>query len=156
HGLALVAQLSGELARCLHGHVAIGRRRFEQRDQLPHRRVDALLEQREQDLLLAGEVPVEGALRVPRLGGDFVHARLSVAPSCKHPQRRRQELVASLASLRARGPGAPIEPCSALSVRSLAFAECLRVTRGHRLVCYRLTGQYVWPVRHPWLARVPL
>ena len=98
HRLALLAELLSERPGRLHRHVALGRCRCEQRDPVAHRCVDALLEQRHEEFLLAGEVPVERPLRVARLGGDLVDAGLAVAPACEDPQRRRQELVASLAA----------------------------------------------------------
>src|SRR5205085_314833 len=115
HRVALLAELPSELPACLHRHVAFGGRRFEQRDPLAHRCVDALLEQRQEEVFLVGEVPVDRTLRVARLGGDLVDAGLLVAPTGEDSERRRQELVATLASLRAGGAGAPIETRRALS-----------------------------------------
>jgi len=54
-GLAVLIKLSSELPGCLRRHVALGRRRREQRDPVAHRCVDALLEERHEEFGLAGE-----------------------------------------------------------------------------------------------------
>src|SRR5947209_10683520 len=99
-GVAILAQPACERPAALHRHVLLRWRRLEQGDQLPQRGVDALVDQREQQLVLAREVPVQRALRVAGLGGDIVDARVAVAPLREHPQSRCEELVASLALVR--------------------------------------------------------
>src|SRR2546428_7127368 len=59
-------------------------------------------------------MPVQRALRVAGGGGDLVDARLLVAAVGEDTQSCREELPASLAALRPRGGGAPVETRCAL------------------------------------------
>ncbi len=111
HRLALLVELLGERLGRRHRHVALRRRRREQCESLAQGFVDALFEERREELLLSREMPVERSLRVARLGGDLVDASLAAAPACEDPQRRCQELVASLTALCASGASALIGTC---------------------------------------------
>ena len=83
--------------------------------QLARPPVDALLDQREEDVLLAVEVPVDGALGQARRGGDVLHAGGSVTRARRTPRRRRR--AAARAPFRAprragrRSLGADPAPC---------------------------------------------
>src|SRR5207249_3907884 len=117
HRLALLLELPGELPRCLHRHVALRRRRRKQRDPVAHRCIDALFKERHEKFGLAGEVPVERTLRVAGLGGDLIDPGLAVPPACEHTQRRRKQLIASLAAVCASGAGALIETALGIAMR---------------------------------------
>ena len=125
--LTLPVQLLGERPGRLQRHVACGGRRPEQREPLAHRCVDALLEERHEEFLLPREVPVKRPLRVARLGGDLIDAGLAVAAAREDPQRRRQELVASLAPSGACGAGALVETPSAVATGPARWAGSARL-----------------------------
>jgi len=84
HGLPLLAQPSRKRTCRLDRHVAVGGSGLQELDHLSRGRVDALVEERRQQVLLAGEVPVQSAFRVPGLGGDLVDAGLVVAAAREH------------------------------------------------------------------------
>src|SRR4051812_46804004 len=113
-GVAIFAELPVERAARLDRHVAFGRRRCKQGEPVAHRCVDALLEECGEKLFLAGEMPVQRALRISRFGGDLIDARLPVSAPRKDAQRRAQELLPSFAALRASSTGAAVNSMACL------------------------------------------
>ena len=80
--------LIGARARPLRGRLGW----VEQRDLLGDLRRQMLIEQREQQVLLAAEVVVHGALREPRLLGDLVERGAVEPPPRVNASRRGQQL----------------------------------------------------------------
>src|SRR5205823_5103191 len=84
--------------------------------------IDVLFEQRREEVLLAGEVPVQSALRIPGLGGDLVDSGLAVAAAREYVQSRRQQLLARLSTLGPCGACTPVH-----AARSRAGLACLHL-----------------------------
>jgi hypothetical protein len=57
-------------------------------------RLDRGVEQRDDALLLVGEVLVERGLRHPRLAGDRLGGRVRIADTREHRRRRREKACA--------------------------------------------------------------
>src|SRR5436190_9023476 len=90
-------------------HVTVGRRRLELRRRRADGLVDPIFNQGEEQVVLAREVPVHGALGVARPRRDLVHRRLAEPPLGEHLGGGREKGLAAVAALGAGGPRAAIE-----------------------------------------------
>src|SRR3954447_14487568 len=99
--VALLGDEPGEKDVRLRGHVLLRRRGLELGDRLAHATVDAFLEQREEEVVVAVEVPVDGALREAGARGDLLDRRRLKALLGEDLRCRLEELLASVAALRA-------------------------------------------------------
>src|SRR5207302_3230256 len=114
-------------------HVALRRRGLEQLDHLARGAIDVLLDEREEEVALAREVPVHGSLRVAGALGHLVDRGIAEAALGEDVGRRAKQLLSRVAAPRACDAAAPVD---ARLVRARG-AMCL-------WYCIAPTDQSVW------------
>ena len=107
--LALPCEQFREPPAPLGRHVALRRRGLEQFDHLARGPIDVLLDEREEEVALAREVPVHGSLRVAGALGHLVDRGIAEAALGEDVGRRAKQLLPRVAALRACDAAAPVD-----------------------------------------------